>query len=114
MTQPGAHFGWFEGTAAAAYYRITCFCMEFGEWTQIAASADADAGTLSLYVGGVLRTAMPITHTILPGSTTLYMGKWTGTGRLLVGDLDDTLIYRRALFPVEVAELSQAAPPNVQ
>jgi len=114
MTQPGAHFGWFEGTAAAAYYRITCFCMEFGEWTQIAASVDADAGTLSLYVGGVLRTSMPITHIILPGSATLYMGKWTGDGRLLVGDLDDTLVYGRALFPAEVAELSRMSPPDVQ
>lgn len=114
MTQPGAHFGYWEGSVVADYYRITCFCMEFGEWTHIAASVDADAGTLSLYVGGSLREQMPITQIILPGSATLYMGKWTGDARLLVGDLDDTLVYRRALYPAEVAELAQSSPPSVQ
>jgi hypothetical protein len=113
MAQPGAHFGYWEGSAVADYYRITCFCMAFGEWTHIVASVDADAGTLFLYVGSVLGASMPITHTILPGSATLYMGKWTGDGRLLVGDLDDILIYNRALFPVEVAELSSFSPPDI-
>jgi hypothetical protein len=113
MTQPGAHFGYWEGPVVDDYYRLTCSCMAFGEWTHIVASVDTDAGTLSVYVGGVLGASMPITRTILPGSATLYMGKWTGTGRLLVGDLDDILIYRRALFPAEVAELSRSSPPDV-
>jgi Concanavalin A-like lectin/glucanases superfamily len=113
MPQPGAHFGYWEGSAAANYYRLTCTCMAFGEWTHIAASVDAAAGTLSVYVGGVLGASMPITHTILPGSATLYMGRWSGDGRLLVGDLDDILIYGRVLFPAEVAELSLASPPDV-
>jgi hypothetical protein len=113
MTQPGAHFGYWEGAVVADYYVVTCFCMAFGEWTHISASVDADAGTLSLYVGSVLGASLPITHTILPGSATLYMGKWTGDGRLLVGDLDDILIYNRALFPVEVAELSSFSPPDI-
>ena len=113
MAQPGAHFGYWEGTAVAEYYRITCYCMEFGAWTPIVASVDADAGTLSLYVGSVLGASAPIAQTILPGSATLYMGKWTGDGRLLVGDLDDILIYRRALFPAEIAELSSFSPPDV-
>jgi hypothetical protein len=114
MDQPGAHFGYWEGPVVGDYYRLTCTCMAFGEWTHIVASADAQAGTLSLYVGGVLGASMPITLAILPGSPTLYMGKWTGTGRLLIGDLDDILIYRRALFPAEVAELSRSSPPDVR
>ncbi len=114
MAQPGAHFGYWEGPVVADYYRITCFCMSFEEWTHIVATVDAGAGILSLYVGGVLVDSMPITHTILPGSSTLYMGKWTGTGRLLIGDLDDILIYRRVLFPAEIAELFQSSPPDVQ
>ena len=114
MAQPGAHFGYWEGPVVADYYIVTCYCMAFGEWTHIAATVDAAAGTLSVYVGGVLGASMPVTHTILPGSSTLYMGKWTGLGRLLVGDLDDTLVYSRALFPAEVAELSQMSPPDVE
>jgi hypothetical protein len=114
MVQPGAHFGYWEGPVVAEYYRVTCTCMAFGEWTHIAATVDADAGTLSVYVGGVLGASMPITSAILPGSPTLYMGEWTGTGRLLVGDLDDIAIYRRALFPAEVAELSTLSPPDVR
>jgi hypothetical protein len=113
-TQPGAHFGYWEGQVAAAYYRTTCICMSFGEWTHIAASVDADAGTISLYVDGVLGDSLPTTTAILPGSTTLYMGKWTGDARLLVGDLDDILVYRRSLLPAEVTELSQSSPPAVR
>jgi hypothetical protein len=114
MDQPGAHFGYWEGPIVREYYRLTCTCMTFGEWTHLVASADAQTGTLSLYVGGVLGASTPITLAILPGSPTLYMGKWTGTGRLLVGDLDDILVYRRALFPAEVAELSRSSPPDVR
>lgn len=111
QTQPGAHFGYWEGPIVATYDRITCHCVAFGEWTHIAASVDA-AGTLSLYVGGVLGASMPITVPILPGSATLYIGKWTGDGRLLVGDVDDILVYKRALFPAEIAELSRSSPPD--
>jgi hypothetical protein len=114
MVQPGAHFGYWEGSVVADYYRATCFCMAFHEWTHIAATVDATGNTLSLYVNGKLGTSMPITNTILPGSPTLYMGKWTGTGRLLVGDLDDILVYRRSLLPAEIGELSRSSPPDVQ
>ncbi len=114
MVQPGAHFGYWEGAALANYYRVTCYCMAFGEWTHVAASLDGEAGTLSLYVGGVLGASMPVTQPILPGNATLFMGKWAGLGRLLVGDLDDTLVYSRALFPAEVAELAQMSPPDVE
>src|SRR5262249_29426567 len=109
----GAHFGYWEGPVAAKYYRTTCICMAFGAWTDIAASVDAEAGAVSLYVGGALSDLVPITSAILPGNSTLYMGKWTGDGRLFVGDLDDILVYRRALFPAEIAELSRTSPPDV-
>jgi hypothetical protein len=114
MSQPGAHFGYWEGSVVGDYYRLNCFCMSFGEWIHVAATVDDAAGTLSVYVGGTLGASMPITHTILPGSTTLYMGKWTGKDRLLVGDLDDILVYRRALLPAEITELSHSSPPDVQ
>jgi hypothetical protein len=114
MAQPGAHFGYWEGSVVADYYRLNCFCMTFGEWTHVAATVDATSSTLSVYVGGTLGASIPITHTILPGSTTLYMGKWTGKARLLVGDLDDILVYRRSLLPAEIMELSRSSPPNVE
>src|SRR5262249_24003726 len=108
------HFGFWEGWTVADYYRVTCSCMAFGEWTHMVATVDSSAGMISVYVGGVLGASLPITHTILPGSATLYMGKWIGDGRLLVGDLDDILIYRRALFPAEITELSQSSPSDIQ
>ena len=110
MTQPGAHFGYWEGSVVADYYRLTCFCMGFGEWTHLAASVDADSGTLSLYVGGVLRASTPITVPILPGLSTLYIGKWAADGRLLVGDLDDILIYRQLHAVHGQVDARRAAP----
>jgi hypothetical protein len=77
----------------------------------LAASIDAEAGTISLYVGGLLGAVVPIASAIVPGSPPLYMGQWTGDGRLFAGDLDAVLVYRRALFPAEVDELSRSSPP---
>jgi hypothetical protein len=42
------------------------------------------------------------------------MGKWSGTGRLFAGSLDDVAIYNRALSAAEVAELHERPAPRLQ
>ena len=109
---PGRISAYWKGPTIADYYLADCCLHGLREWTHLAASVDADTLLLSLYVGGVLRASTPITVPILPGLSTLYIGKWAADGRLLVGDLDDILIYRRPLFPIEIAELSRLSPPD--
>jgi hypothetical protein len=110
---PGAHFGFWKGPAQGDYYGIDCYCMAFQRWTHIASVVDGDALTASLYVDGTLKASTAITRAISPGSPTLYVGRWINSGRLLVGDVDDVVIYNRALVREEVVELGQAPPPDV-
>lgn len=42
--------------------------------------------------------------------STLCLGKWTQAGRYLAGDIDDFAIWRRALQPPEIAQLSRMTP----
>jgi hypothetical protein len=69
------------------------------------------ANVLSFYVDDMLVQSDPLPAPILPGSSTLYMGKWMGSGRLFSGSIDDVAIYGRALSAAEVAELNVRPPP---
>jgi len=61
-----------------------------------------------------LSTKKAITDLIRPGST-LYLGTWSDGGRYFVGDLDDIVIYGRALTPTEISALyAQPAPSNLR
>jgi Concanavalin A-like lectin/glucanases superfamily len=84
---------------------------EVGAWTHLVAVVDSDAMKLQFYENGVLSIENPITSLIQPGSDTLYLGTWTSGGRYFVGDLDDIVIYGRALTQTEVGTLyTQPAP----
>jgi len=98
---------WF-GQQPDTFVEVTCDCVAFDAWTHLAAVIDADAGTLSFFVGGHERQQMPITRGVWPSPGPLYMGRWPSQGRLLTGRLDDTAIYSRALVPEEVLLLSTA------
>ena len=73
---------------------------------------DGDALTMVLYVDGALAASAATTRPISPGSPALYVGRWVGSGRLLVGDVDDVVVYDRALVAGEIAELVQVSPPD--
>lgn len=110
---PGAHFGFWKGPAQGDYYGLDCYCVAFQKWTHIAGVVDGDTLIASLYVDGKLDASAAIVRTISPGSPTLYVGRWFGSGRLLVGDVDDVVIYNRVLVAEEIVELGQAQPPDI-
>jgi hypothetical protein len=109
---PGAHFGFYKGADLGGYYGSDCSCMTFNQWTHIAATVDPDTLLLTLYVNGTLADTRAITTTISPGSAIVYIGRWTGDGLLLAGDVDDIVIYNRVLVPEEVAALVLVSPPD--
>ena len=103
------HFGyWIGGSSQYAHYEYRHF--EVGRWSH--ATVVVDATALSFYLDGQLMESHPSPSRILPGTPTLYMGKWMGAGRLFAGSLDDVAVYGRALSAVEVAELHERPPPR--
>ena len=91
--------------------------LDFGIWTHLVAVVDSSASAmkLSFYKNGVLSTSAEktITSLILPGSNALYLGTWWKGGRYFVGDLDEIVIYGRALTKDEVLALfTRPAPLN--
>jgi len=83
------------------------------EWTHLVAVVDSDAMQILFYKNGVPSAEKAITSLILPGSDALYMGRWSGDGRYFVGDLDDIVIYSRALTADEVVSLYKQPAPTV-
>jgi hypothetical protein len=84
---------------------------EVGVWTHLVAVVDSDAMKIQFYENGVLSIENPITSLILLGNSTLFLGTWSGGWRYFVGDLDDIVIYGRALNQTEVGTLyTQPAP----
>jgi hypothetical protein len=100
------------------YYQwAEAYTVDVGVWTHLVGVVDTSATKVLLYKNGVLtwdaNQERPITSTILSGSVALYMGRWSGVGRYFVGDLDDIVIYSRALTADEVALLYKQPAPTV-
>ena len=106
------HFGYPHGGDADTDYNYNdCRCVETSQWTHMVGVVDGDARRLSIYKNGVLQEETAVTDTIQPGSSDLFMGRWYLQDRMLVGDLDDIVIYNRALVPAEIRALfTQPAP----
>ncbi len=111
-------FAYWIGPGQSDYALVRCTCVVFDQWTHLAAVRDGPGGTLSLYVNGVLQSTMPQAPAttalplILPGSPTLFLGRWLGDARLYVGDLDDVAVYNRSLVASEVMRLTTSAVPE--
>jgi len=115
---PGTYSFRYEDNAVTAdYAQATCdvadgsICLDPGVWTHLAAVVDA--GSLTLYVNGVVSTVSSTMGPILPGSGTLYLGRSAELTPTfpLTGALDDVAIWSRALVPAEIQELVAAAVP---
>jgi hypothetical protein len=104
------HFGYWIGPALE-YAFYDCYCFATDRWMHIATVVEGSARTLAFYRDGVLWNRSPVSRLILPGSPTLYFGRWSGDGRLLTGSIDDVAIYSRALVSEEIAALHEHAPP---
>lgn len=98
------------------FWNAFCGCLVPDVWTHVAAVVDGEAGTMQLYVGSAPPVTTPVSTGILPGSTTLNIGRSTltqpGAAFPLLGALDDVAIYNRALGAEEIAALGAAAAPN--
>ncbi len=102
--------------APQQFWNAFCGCLTTDVWTHVAAVVDSEAGTLQLYVGAAPPVTTQVTTSIVPGSTTLNIGRSTlqqpGAAFPLLGALDDIAIYNRALGPEEIAALGTAPAPN--
>jgi hypothetical protein len=107
------HFGYLiESPSKYAHYE--CKPFDVGRWSHATVVVDAAASLLSFYVDAELVEPRSTWVPFLPGSPTLFMGRWTGAGRPFVGSLDDVAIYGRALSAAEVAELHRTPAPRPQ
>jgi hypothetical protein len=95
-----------------AYTIAECTCIPDATWTHFAFVVDDATLTLSIYVNGRLQAATAAPHPIVPGNPALSIGHWLLPGRMLEGDVDDLVIYGRALTSDEVLRLFAGPPPD--
>jgi hypothetical protein len=107
------HFGYLS-VPPSKYAHFEYPGFPVGTWSHATIVIDEGASLLSFYVDGQRKDSVASPPRILPGTRTLYMGKWMGTGRLFSGSLDDIAIYARALSAAEIAELDARPPPRPQ
>ena len=92
------------------YIGTECSCVKPGGWHHVAAVVDANADRISLYSDGTITDQATRPSDIPPGDSTLRFAQWNMSGRLFTGDLDDVVIWRRALTAQEVAALADRSP----
>jgi hypothetical protein len=93
----------FAFWVGAKYSTATCACVALGSWTHIVAVVDGSALTVQLFQDGVAAPTVPALGKFVTGNPYLYIGRWGGTGRPLVGVLDEVAIFDRTLSPTEIA-----------
>jgi len=121
------HFAYWTGPGTTYAYFTCPGCIHADQWQHLTAvvdggadgaldgGADGGAGTLSFYLDGVLQNRQQVPRSVLPGTPTLYMGRWPTTDppRLLVGSIDDIAIWSRALASEEILALNGAPVPSL-
>jgi hypothetical protein len=97
---------------SGGWYSIAaCACLEFGSWTHFVAVVDGSALTVQLFQNGVATAPVAALGEFVNGLPYLYMGRWGGGGRPLVGVLDEVAIFDRTLSTAEVADLYAGVVP---
>jgi hypothetical protein len=102
----------FWNRDAGTYTYLDCLCLPSDVWTHFAFVVDGSAHTLTVYANGNVYGVTAAPDPIVPGTPSLSIGAWSQSGRLLVGDVDDVVVYGRALAPAEVAMLNRRPPPE--
>jgi hypothetical protein len=105
-------FGYPQGgDGGGAYEHINTTRVDVDTWVHLAAVVDSRAMRLSLYKNAELLGESLLAYLISPGSDDLAFGREASSRRYLVGDLDDIVIWNRALVQAEIRELlAQPAP----
>jgi hypothetical protein len=99
-------FAFWDG---AKYSIASCACVALGSWTHIVAVGSAL--TVQLFQDGVAAASVPALGKFVIGNPYLYIGRWGGTGRPLVGVLDEVAIFDRTLSTAEIVELYAGVVP---
>jgi hypothetical protein len=107
-------FRYASTTGPQGYWTVTCNCLVPDTWTHVTAVLDADAGRLTLQAGSATPVSIAVTGSMLPGSSTLNIGR---SAQLqppfpVIGALDDIAIYNHALAAEEIAALGAAPAPD--
>jgi hypothetical protein len=107
-------YAYWTGPMDGDYSFEECECFVPDEWAHIAGVFDADSQTISLYHNGTFVGSKTPEPNIIPGSNILYFGRWgyDSSSRRLIGDLDDFVIYNRALTLPEIRQLARAPLPT--
>ena len=104
---------WDDVLDVFTYIDCACPPQTPDAWTQFAFVVDGVAHTMTVYLDGAVVSVVAAPNPIAPGTPQLFIGRWLGHQRLLIGDLDDMAIYGRALAPAEIQALLQQPPPDV-
>ena len=110
LPQPRFDFAYWSAPLMD-YLFVECECVETARWIHLAAVVDVDANLVTLYKDGSIGDQETRPSDISAGDSTLYVGRWNMSGRLLSGDLDDLAIWNRALSASEIAELVARSLP---
>lgn len=96
---------------AAAQYAFT----NYDRYVQLAAVVDGPAGVTRLYEDGALRAELPRARFEAPG-VRLAMGRSSGLliAEPLMGDVDEVVVWKRALAGDEVAAFAEADAPALE
>jgi len=114
---PRPGFYWLEasyyvGIPTNDYVILDCKCIEIDRWMQFTAVFDSTNRHFSLYHDGVLVDDSELPAPILPGESSLDIGRWSQGARSLSGIIDDYAIWARALSGDEIAALNERAVPD--
>jgi hypothetical protein len=103
---------YWAGSSANDYVVVFCNCIEVDRWIHLTAVFDADARQLTFHRDGVAVDRRPMPIPILPGDSTLYIGRWNQDVRFLSATVDDFAIWSRALDAAEIAIISRQPAPD--
>lgn len=102
------------GDASGASVQVETDQVEVDRWVHLAAVLDGERSRLGLFKNGVLVSETNAPAPIQPGTDNLYLGRWNDARRFLVGDLDDIVVFNRALVPAEVQALVAGPAPALR
>ena len=100
------------GDAGTTYEHCQTDHVDLNRWVHLAAVVDADSMRLTLFKDSVLVGDSDLGGPIEPGNSDLLLGRWSTDGRVLVGDVDDIVVFNRALVAAEVALLYARPAPT--
>ena len=100
--------------AGDPYQIINLNQVEVETWVHLVAVVDDATMQLSFYQNGELAGTSKVTSLIQTGNPDLYLGCSTSQNRFLVGDLDDIVIFSRALVQSEIQQLYVSPAPHAR